>query len=180
MENERHLISQQISKLHKRQHLDHKGNNPLVVQELRTLRCIKEKILQHNATIIKADKGNTIVIIYIHDYCTKISQFISDSNISTLRHDPTPKFKKTLRSLVNKCHLLIPPDRRWSVININPSPPTIRGLIKLHKTGHPIRPIVNWKNAPAYKLAQLLIKKLNTYIPLPYVYNVKKLDPPYQ
>jgi hypothetical protein len=59
------------------------------------------------------------------------------------------------------------------VINLNPSPPTIRGLIKLHKTGHPIRPIVNWKNAPAYKLAQLLIKKLNTYIPLPYVYNVR-------
>jgi hypothetical protein len=29
------------------------------------------------------------------------------------------------------------------------------------------------QNAPAYKLRQLLLKKLNTYIPLPYVYNVK-------
>jgi hypothetical protein len=56
------------------------------------------------------------------------------------------------------------------VINLNRSPPTIRGL---HKTGHPIRPIVNWGNAPAYKLAQLLIKKLNTHIPLPNIYNVK-------
>jgi hypothetical protein len=51
--------------------------------------------------------------------------------------------------------------------------PTIRGLVKIHKEGAPIRPITNWRNAPAYKLAKLLTKKLHTYIPLPYTFNIK-------
>jgi hypothetical protein len=36
------------------------------------------------------------------------------------------------------------------------------GLIKIHKTDFPIRPIVNWLNGPAYKLAKTLSKKLPT------------------
>jgi hypothetical protein len=38
---------------------------------------------------------------------------------------------------------------------------------------YPIRPIVNWKQAPAYKIAKLLSKKLQQYIPLPNTFNVK-------
>jgi hypothetical protein len=34
----------------------------------------------------------------------------------------------------------------------------MRGLIKIHKHEAPIRPAVNWKNAPAYKLEKLLTK----------------------
>jgi len=35
----------------------------------------------------------------------------------------------------------------------------IRGLIKIHNADSPIRRIVNWKNAPAYRLAKMLSKK---------------------
>jgi hypothetical protein len=34
--------------------------------------------------------------------------------------------------------------------------------------------MVNWTNAPAYKLAKILVKKLAIYIPLPYIFNIKK------
>ena len=57
-------------------------------------------------------------------------------------------------------------------INLNPTTPTIRGLIKIHKKEAPIRPIINWKNAPAYRISKLLVKKLQSYIPLPYTFNV--------
>jgi hypothetical protein len=40
----------------------------------------------------------------------------------------------------------------WNFINLNPTAPTIRDLIKIHKTGHPIQPIVNWTIAPAYTI----------------------------
>jgi hypothetical protein len=56
---------------------------------------------------------------------------------------------------------------------LNPTPPSIRGLIKLHKQGQTKRPIVNWTNAPAYKTAKLLTEKLALYIPLPYAFNIK-------
>ena len=50
----------------------------------------------------------------------------------------------------------------------------MRGLIKVHKADSPIRPIINWTNAPAYKLARMVAKNLEIYIPLPYIFNVKK------
>jgi uncharacterized protein (DUF1697 family) len=51
--------------------------------------------------------------------------------------------------------------------------PNIRGLIKIHKYESPIRPIVNCKTVLVYKLAKLLTKVLQTYIPLPYTFSVK-------
>ena len=37
----------------------------------------------------------------------------------------------------------------------------------------PIRPIINWKEAPAYRLAKQLVKNLETFIPLPHIFNIK-------
>ena len=40
---------------------------------------------------------------------------------------------------------------------------------------NPIQLIVNWTNAPAYKLAKKLMKDLQKHIPLPYAFNVKNI-----
>jgi hypothetical protein len=74
---------------------------------------------------------------------------------------------------MNECQQLIQKTDRWKSVNLNPTAPTIRGLIKVHKEGAPMRQIVNWKNAPAYKLAKMLAKKLLIHIPLPYAFNVE-------
>jgi len=47
-----------------------------------------------------------------------------------------------------------------------PSPPNIRGLIKIHKQDTPIRLVKNWIEAPVYKLAKQVVKTLETHIPL--------------
>jgi len=54
-----------------------------------------------------------------------------------------------------------------------PEPPTLKGLPKIHKPNIPIRPIVNWKNAPAFHLAKLVTDVLNKDIPLPNTFNIK-------
>lgn len=69
--------------------------------------------------------------------------------------------------------MLIGTDNKGKIINLNPEPPSVRGLIKVHKTNMPIRPIVNFKNALSYKLAKMLTRILKSYIPLPNVYNVQ-------
>jgi hypothetical protein len=51
--------------------------------------------------------------------------------------------------------------------------PTMTGLIKLHKENTPVRPVINWRKAPGYKLAKKMAKILTSYIPLPFAYNVK-------
>jgi hypothetical protein len=74
---------------------------------------------------------------------------------------------------MNECSNIIPGNKKWKYINLNLMAQNIRGLIKIHKQEAPIRPIVNWINAPAYKLAKLLTKTLQTHVPLPHCFNVK-------
>jgi hypothetical protein len=52
------------------------------------------------------------------------------------------------------------------------SPPVLKAQLKLHKTGIPIRPVINNRTAPAYKLAKHLAKILNQYITLNNHYNI--------
>jgi hypothetical protein len=70
---------------------------------------------------------------------------------------------------------LIQQDQKWQYTKLNPTAPTIKGLIKIHKIDYPIRPIVNWRNAPAYKLAKLFNNKLNELSLLPFVFNIKNI-----
>jgi len=51
--------------------------------------------------------------------------------------------------------------------------PSIKGLIKLHKLGMPIRPVVNWRNALAYTLSRLFTQKTKSIAPLLNTFNVK-------
>jgi len=45
-------------------------------------------------------------------------------------------------------------------------------LIKMHKPEHPIHPMVNWRGAPAYKLARLFTQKFKQLAPLPNRHNI--------
>jgi len=77
-----------------------------------------------------------------------------------------------VRKVINNSKALVHPVEKWKHINLNPSAPSIKGLIKLHKPEQPIRPVVNWRGAPAYKLAQLFTNKIRLIAPLPHTYTV--------
>jgi hypothetical protein len=57
-----------------------------------------------------------------------------------------------------------------------PQPPTLRALIKLHKPNNPIRPIIDWCNAPDYNLTKHLAKLLNEVIQLPNSFNIRNTN----
>ena len=115
-----------------------------------------------------------LVLLYlpIHQYQSKIQDFIDTNNFQSSTSDPTKTFQSQVRKTVNHSPNLIPPCLKWKLINLNPSAPSIKGLIKLHKPDHPIRPVVNWRNAPAYKLAKSFNQKITQFAPLPYAFNV--------
>jgi len=130
-----------------------------VNKERQIIHKIKNKLILNKAIITKADKGNTVVIIYQQEYQNKIRDFIVNNNLITI-NDPTKNFQKKIRNVLNECQIVTHKDEKWKYVNLNPSAPSIRGMIKIHKTGAPIRPVINWRNAPAYKLAKMLTKKL--------------------
>ena len=43
---------------------------------------------------------------------------------------------------------------------MKPAPPKLKAQLKLHKIGIPIRPVINNRTAPAYKLAKHLTRIL--------------------
>ena len=116
------------------------------------LNQIKEKLISNNATISKADKGNSIVILPKDVYRHKIQNFINDNTFIITDKGYTNSYQEDIRHTNNTCPNLIQKDKNWQIISLNTSPPAIRGLIKIHKENSPIRPIINWRGAPAYKM----------------------------
>jgi hypothetical protein len=123
--------------------------------------------------IMTADKGNSVVILPTQQYNTKIQNFIDKNNFQTSAVNPTKTFQNHIRKIINHSTTLITQDSKWKFINLNHSVPTIKGLINLRKPDQPIHPIVNWCNAPAYKLSKLFTLKIKQFTPLPYSFNIK-------
>jgi hypothetical protein len=137
------------------------------------LKTITAKLKKNDVIVTSADKGNTILILPSTLYQEKIQNFIDKNNFRTFNTNPTKKFQKQFRKTINNSPKLINSIDKWKYINLNPTAPTIRGLVKLHKPDLPIRPIVNWCNAPAYKLAKLYAQKIQHLTPLPYTFNIR-------
>ena len=121
----------------------------------------------------KADKGKTIVIINNTEYNKKTLDFINTNEITKLTKDPTNTFHKKVTETIKQCQLIINKNQTKYLIQKKPQAPTLKAQIKLHKTGMPIRPVINNINAPTYKLAKFLAKSITSYLPLQHQYNVK-------
>jgi hypothetical protein len=140
---------------HNLQNCTNKYNGKHITNNRNGNKKIKTKLEDADAIVTKADKGNSVIIVYENEYNRKIHTFISNNSFSSSNHDITKKLQHTVRTTINECNYIIPKDTKWKYINLNPLTPTIRDS--------PISSIINWKNA----LAKLLVKKLQSYIPLP-------------
>lgn len=129
--------------------------------------------MDNDAIITKADKGQSLIIIKKAEYDSKVQQFLINNNFQTIAKDPTSRFQREVRKTIKTCPIIIPPSEKWKYTNMNPCSPTIRGLIKIHKADAPIRPIINWTKAPAYRLAKLCTDRLSTELHLPYSFNIR-------
>ena len=56
---------------------------------------------------------------------------------------------------------------------MNPSAPSMKLLIKLHKPDQSIRRAMNWINAPACKLYRLFTEKIHRIAPLPNAFKIQ-------
>ena len=56
-------------------------------KEDKILKQRKGKLLKNTAFVTKADKGNSIVILYQDDYNTKVEDFISNNNFTIANNE---------------------------------------------------------------------------------------------
>ena len=133
-----------------------------------------KKILQNNnQTIVKADKSKAIVIINKNTLEEKVDNFIQENHIKQLNKDPTDTYQKHIQQTIQKCNILVDKQAHKCLISIKPATPKLNVYIKIHKNNEPIRPVINNTQAPSYKIAKYLNKKLRNLICLPHTHNTK-------
>jgi hypothetical protein len=122
------------------------------LEEWNTIKNIKDEIKEHNLIITRADKKKKIIMEQ-HEYTQHIEEFIKENNYTLLQHNHTKQYQKVIMSTINKSNIHVNKSNKHKFYNPNTEAPTICAAIKIHKNPIKIRPIVNWKNAPAYQLA---------------------------
>jgi hypothetical protein len=95
-----------------------------------------------------------------------MQSFLTTNNFNTLTKDPTNKFQKFINKTIKEYNSIIDKRQIKFLTQKKASPPVLTAQLKLHKTGIPIRLVINNKTASAYKLAKHLAKILNQYITL--------------
>lgn len=131
-----------------------------------------------NLIVAPADKGNITAILYKDHYNQKLHELLDDKKTYTkLQRDPTNKYKTKSNMLVNSLYNnnIISKQQVVNLKNNNPSSPRLYGLCKIHKEGHPIRPIVSCINAPGYNLSKYIHNILSNLTPS-FQFNVKNSE----
>jgi hypothetical protein len=130
------------------------------------LKELNKKLTTENAIVTQAEKGQTIMIINSNEYLDKVNSFLRTNNFNTLTKDPTEQFQKSTHKAMQDCNLIIEKRQIRHLIQKKPAPPNLKAQLKLHKADIPIRPVINNRTAPAYKLAKYLNKILSQHITL--------------
>ena len=103
----------------------------------------------------------------------KVSNFIKENNMKSLNKDPTDMYHKQIQQTIQKSNILIDKQIHRYLMNIKPKAPQLSEYLKTHKDNQPIRPIINNIQAPSYKIARFINKKLKNILNLPHIYNVE-------
>jgi hypothetical protein len=137
------------------------------------LNQIKSNQWKNNLTIPRDDKNKAIVIINKDVLEQKTMAFIQENHITHLNKDSTDLLKKQIQQALQKCGTLVEKSKHKYLIIIRPTPPCLNAYIKTHKQGEPIWPVINKIQAPSYRTAKFLNKKLQSLINLPKTYTTK-------
>ena len=130
------------------------------------LEGLKELRLDRSIVILKADKGNCVVLLRKSDYNNDLETMLQDdSKFRVLKEDPTIKREnKLIQHLLKLKKDGDITEQFYKKVRPNGSQPSrLYGLPKVHKNNHPLRPICSSVNAYNYKLASELASIISPY-----------------
>ena len=113
---------------------------------------------------MKADKGNCFVVLDSSDYNNKMNALLNDRN--TYELVSKSPFRRIERELNNRLSTLknqqkICDSTYRKLRSTDAIPPAIRGSIKHHKEGNPLRPIVSSIDSALYNTSMFLTNILS-------------------
>jgi flagellar biosynthesis component FlhA len=96
-----------IKKLSKQQTTCKHQNSNQAKKENYIINQIRKKLSSNLARISKADKGNSIVIMYNKDYNDKIQKYIQNNNFTIMNKNPTTIFQNKIKATLKNCQAII-------------------------------------------------------------------------
>ncbi|MGH9701260.1 MAG: reverse transcriptase domain-containing protein, partial [Candidatus Acidiferrales bacterium] len=123
-----------------------------------SITSLQQKIKDNNLSVTRADKGSSIVILENNHYINKVKDFLEKEKPIKLKNNPTDKIQNKLKNTLKEVNVIFNEKEKYMLINKNPSPPILYGLVKIHKDGAPIRPVVSYTNTPLRNVAVKLNK----------------------
>jgi hypothetical protein len=95
--------------------------------KVKTLMSIISAMEEEQLTMVKADKGNRLVILDKGDYKRKGKECILSHQFEVLGQDPIKDFQKRVKTEISSCFVLL------NDTTVNTLPPRLYGLPKLQK-----------------------------------------------
>ncbi|XP_037502643.1 uncharacterized protein LOC119377114 [Rhipicephalus sanguineus] len=110
--------------------------------------------------VLPADKGNVTVVLDRSAYQSKMEEIVGDyTTYAKIDRDPTSKVQTCLQKTLSGIFKTLPASAKrlyYQLLCTNGSAPAIYGLPKIHKSGTPLRPIVDFTRSPLYSLSRYL------------------------
>ncbi|XP_049832300.1 uncharacterized protein LOC126272991 [Schistocerca gregaria] len=159
------FITKQIEKANNKNSIKHHDRT--------ILKSVNKKLSDSKALVVKADKSNAIVVMYESEYVRKTIEFFSNNNIVEIKSDPTFKLQNKLKNMMKKSNFLLNAKDIHECTVMNPYAPRLRAQPKTHKVNCPIRPIVNSRSSPTYKISKKLNEVLSNTFKFEETYSVK-------
>jgi len=110
-------------------------------------------------TILPADNGKATVIMDTEDYELKVKEMLDDKRTyEVLKSDPTLKYKKELVGKLSRLKQegkITQADYGWLYPTAE-NVPRMYCTPKIHKTGNPLRPIVDYTSSIGYRTSRAL------------------------
>ena len=128
-----------------------------------TIYGLKKKCDLNQVLLIKADKGNTVVVIDKAKYIEGMNAILSDeSKFETVENDNTLDRQEKLQLWLRSNIKNIVSDKEYSdMYPTCANLPVLYGLPKIHKLGAPMRPILSMIGSLNYGFAKFISKLLD-------------------
>ncbi|CAH8837417.1 unnamed protein product [Trichobilharzia szidati] len=126
--------------------------------------ALKELIEKDNLIILKPDKGEGVVIMNKSDYQNKMNDILKDQSkflVDNATDNVLLVEKQINRQLqILLMHGFIDEKLYKQLKAIGSHTPQLYGLPKIHKTGNPLRPILDMSSSPYHKIAKWITEVL--------------------
>ncbi|CAL8129102.1 unnamed protein product [Orchesella dallaii] len=127
----------------------------------KTIKALKN---DPSIVILQADKGNQTVIMNKSEYDDKMDTLVKEGDYVKVSRNPTSGFEKKAKTLLKQLlNSKAIEQNEHDFLNPNHThTPILYGRPKTHKEGMPMRPVVDYRRTPFYKLSKYATSIINT------------------